>query len=55
MYRWWHPRRDACKVLHLLAQTGPGHGAVEADAHIAGGGDDECKFRRRHCEMVGKN
>lgn len=40
-YRRWHARGDPGEVLHLFAQAGPGHGAVEADAHVARGGDDE--------------
>jgi len=41
---------DAGKVLHLLAQTGPGHGAVGADAHVARGGDDEGELEGLHGE-----
>lgn len=37
--------RDTRKILHFFAETGPWHGAVEANAHAARGSDDECQFR----------
>lgn len=32
---------DAGEVGHFLAETGPGEGAGEADAHVLGGGGED--------------
>lgn len=47
-YLRWEVRGDARKVLHLLAQPVPGHGAVGSNSHIPGRGDNERQFEGLH-------
>lgn len=50
-HMWWELRRSSSKVLHFLSQAFPRHGALEADAHVAGCSDYEGDLEGLHFDV----